>query len=105
MQPSCQFNQPYQSGAPSGRQPAKPDNYLVWSILSTICCCVPLGIVSIVYSCRVNTLYSCGRYAEAAAAAANAKKWALIALILGVISGIISFMLGLHDGFNSLSNL
>ncbi|MCD8166876.1 MAG: CD225/dispanin family protein, partial [Bacteroides sp.] len=32
----------------------KPDNYLVWAILSTVLCCLPAGVVSIVYSVKVN---------------------------------------------------
>ena len=32
----------------------KPDNWLVWAILSTILCCLPLGIVSIIYATKVD---------------------------------------------------
>lgn len=28
--------------------------YLAWSIFNTFCCCFPLGIAAIVYSCRVS---------------------------------------------------
>ncbi len=34
-----------------------PDNNLVWAILVTVFCCLPLGIVSIVKSSQVNTLW------------------------------------------------
>ena len=56
-------------------QPAgqAPKNYLVWSILVTLFCCLPLGIVAIVKSASVNGLWAQGQYAEAQAAAASAK--------------------------------
>lgn len=72
----------------------RPDNNLVWAILSTILCCLPLGIVSIVYSCKVNGLYEQGRYKEATDAAENAKKFAIISAICGLVAGIISFFMG-----------
>jgi uncharacterized membrane protein YvbJ len=39
------------------RQPIepKPDNYLVWSILATLFCCLIPGIVAIVYAAQVDT--------------------------------------------------
>ena len=54
-------NQPHQQ--PSyfqGQRPPKPNNHLAWAILSTIFCCLPLGIVSIVYSSKVDGLYNAG---------------------------------------------
>ncbi|WP_417935251.1 CD225/dispanin family protein [Flagellimonas maritima] len=32
--------------------PPKPDNYLVWAILSTIFCCIGTGIASIIYASK-----------------------------------------------------
>ncbi|HBY70507.1 MAG TPA: hypothetical protein DEG69_23755 [Flavobacteriaceae bacterium] len=85
-------------------QPPKPDNHLVWAILTTVFCCLPLGIVSIVKSTKVNELYAQGNYAEAQKASNEAKKsamWSAIVagglfllyillLILGVAGGILS---------------
>ena len=59
-------------------QPAKPDNYLVWAILSTIFCCIPTGLASIIYASKVNESYARGEYDEAMRASKNAKMWALI---------------------------
>lgn len=59
--------------------PPKPDSYLVWAILTTFLCCLPLGIVSIVYSVKVDNLYMTGQYAAAQEASENAKKYAIIA--------------------------
>ncbi len=57
----------------------RPDNYLVWAILSTVLCCIPFGIVAIVKSTKVDTLWNDGRYDEAVQSAQDAKKWAIIA--------------------------
>jgi hypothetical protein len=72
---------------PGGYGPAQPapNNYLVWAILSTVLCCLPLGIVSIVKSAQVNGLWAQGRSDEARAAAASAKKFAIIAAIVGAV--------------------
>lgn len=72
----------------------KPDNLLVWSILATVLCCLPLGIVAIINSNKVDSLWSEGRYEEARKAADNAKMFCLISLGLGIVSGIIGFFAG-----------
>ena len=53
-QPGSQNQYGYQQGYQYGNQPpVKPSNNLVWAILTTICCCLPFGIVSIVYAAKV----------------------------------------------------
>ena len=73
------------------QQPAgqAPNNYLVWSILVTLFCCLPFGIVAIVKSSQVNGLWAQGRYAEAQASAESAKKWVIWSVVIGVVVGII----------------
>ncbi len=84
----------------------KPDNYLVWSILTTICCCLPFGIVAIVYSSKVNTLYNSQQYSAAVEAANNAKKWCLISLITGIAIDIIYFAIMFFTGaFATMCNM
>lgn len=65
----------------------KPNTNLVWAILSTLFCCLPLGIVAIVKASQVDTLWFCGKYSEAIAAAESAKKWSIIAAVVGVLFG------------------
>lgn len=57
--------------------PPMPDNHLVWAILSTIFCCLPFGVVSIVYAAQVESLYLQGRYEEAVDKSNKARKWAI----------------------------
>ena len=63
----------------------QPDSNLVWAILVTVLCCLPLGIVSIVKSTQVSGLWAQGRYAEAHQAADDAKKWAIWGAVIGGI--------------------
>lgn len=59
--------------------PPMPDNYLTLAILSTIFCCLPFGVVSIVYAAQVESLYLQGRYEEAVDKSNKAFKWAIAA--------------------------
>jgi hypothetical protein len=72
-----------------GIQGAPPPNYLVWAILSTILCCIPLGIASIVFSTQVNSKWAMGDVAGAQESSEKAKKFAIYAAIIGVIFNII----------------
>jgi hypothetical protein len=62
-----------------------PPNYLVWAILSTIFCCLPLGIASIVFAAQVNGKWASGDVAGAQNASAKAKQFAIIAAVVGVV--------------------
>ncbi len=112
--PEWQGQQPYWQGQqPAGWQPPppgwqgqrEPENYLVWAILCTILCCLPLGIVSIVYSTKVSGLWVQGRYAEAQAAADNAKKWAIIGAVVGAVAYLIGVVLWFFFFAVAISNL
>ncbi len=61
----------------------KPDNFLVWAILTTFFCCLPFGIAAIIYSSQVDSEWNAGHYEAAISAAANAKKWTLIGAGVG----------------------
>jgi len=96
---------PYQGGYAGGAAPANVPNYLVQSILVTLCCCIPLGVVAIVFAAQVNGKLAAGDVAGAMDASRKAKMWCWIAfgvgLVVIVISGIINsaaFMQGLHEG-------
>jgi len=97
-----QYQQPQYVQQPSQPQ---PDNYLVWAILTTIFCCLPFGIVSIVYSSKVSGLHLSGQYDAAVEAANNAKKWAWIAAIAGLVGGLLYFLIlgGSIAGLSSLA--
>jgi hypothetical protein len=74
---------------------APPNNYLVWAILTTLFCCLPLGIVSIVKSTQVSGLWAQGQHAEAQKAADDAKKWAMWSAIVGAVAIIFNVVTGM----------
>jgi len=71
-----------------GIQP-RPKNWLVESILVTLFCCLPLGIVGIVNAASVDSKYRAGDYAGAAEASATAGKWTKIGFWIGLIIGLL----------------
>ena len=81
-----------------GQRPPKPDNYLVWAILTTLLCCLPFGIVSIVYSSKVDSLYYAGDYTNAQQAADKAKKWAMWSALSSIIVIVLALVVALIDG-------
>lgn len=79
--PSCGHSTPH--------FPPPPDipNYLVQSILTTLCCCLPFGIVALVFSSQVNSKLAAGDIAGAQAASRSASTWSIVAFISGIVSG------------------
>jgi len=67
----------------------RPKNYLVESILVTIFCCLPLGIVGIIFASQVNTKFDTGDIVGANKASKDAKKW----MFWGLISSVVVFAL------------
>ena len=85
--PPSSSQRPAGFGAPP---PAEPiPNYLVQSILVTLCCCLPFGIVAIIFAAQVNSKLAAGDVAGAREASANARKWCWIALIVGVVLQLV----------------
>lgn len=77
---------------PTGQPlPPKPDNNMALAIFTTICCCLPFGIVGIIKASQVNSYYAGGFYAAAVKAADDAKKWSFIGMIIGVAIEAIYF--------------
>ncbi|HEX6098552.1 MAG TPA: CD225/dispanin family protein [Thermoanaerobaculia bacterium] len=60
-------------------------NYLVQAVLTAFCCCMPLGVVAIIYAAQVNSKLHAGDIPGAQAASKNAKMWCWIALGSGVL--------------------
>jgi heme/copper-type cytochrome/quinol oxidase subunit 2 len=64
--------------------PSQPKNWLVESILVTILCCLPFGIVGIINAAQVSTKYASGDYAGAERASQEAGKWTKIGFWIGI---------------------
>ncbi|HKR65371.1 MAG TPA: CD225/dispanin family protein [Thermoanaerobaculia bacterium] len=100
---------PPPSGTPYGAPPPAGTpipNYLVQSILVTLCCCLPLGVVAIVFAAQVNSKLAAGDIAGAREASNNARKFCWIAFLCGIAIIVISMLIngavilqGIHDGW------
>jgi hypothetical protein len=82
---------------PRAQSPVQVDNHLVKAIFSTLCCCMPLGVVAIVYAAQVQGHARRGDYGMAHSAASTADTWAnwsigvgLVGALLQVISAVLS---------------
>lgn len=76
----------------SSYEPEKPINwvpYLVLSIITTLCCCLPFGIVGIVYSAKINSAVNSRDWEAAQKAAKTAKIWIIVSAVVGIIVEII----------------
>jgi hypothetical protein len=90
------MEQPYSS--PAGMPPPPPNgpppkNWLVESILVTIFCCLPFGIVAIINASNVNSRLALGDYQGAQEASVNAGKWVKYGLIGAVLQVVIPLVL------------
>jgi hypothetical protein len=69
--------------------PANIPNYLVPAILATLFCCLPVGVVSIVFATQVNTKVAAGDIQGAVAASKSAKLWLIVSVCLGLLVGVV----------------
>ncbi len=80
--------QPYIAPRMEVEKPPKPGTYLAWSIVVALLCCIPFGIVAIVYSTKVNSRYADGDYAGAEKASERTQLWIIAAIVGGILFGI-----------------
>lgn len=78
---SAQYDQPQ----PAPAEPCPPTN-LVWAIISTVLCCIPTGIVAIIYALKVSNRYREGDIEGAKRASETGAWWCIASIILGIIS-------------------
>jgi interferon-induced transmembrane protein len=82
----------------------KVPNYLIPAIISALCC-LPLGIVSIIFAAQVNGKVASGDIAGAMNSSKKAKMFSYIAIGLGVAGWVCYFIFGgALIGLSILSN-
>jgi ABC-type Fe3+ transport system permease subunit len=69
-------------------------NYLAQAILCAIFCCVPFGIVGIVYAAQVNGHLGRGDLAAAQVASRKARTWCWVSFGVGVLALLLLFVFG-----------
>ena len=83
--------------------PVRPKSWFLESILATLFCCLPFGIVGIVNAVRVNSLYDQTLYEESKRVSANAKRWTLIAFGFGIVYLIIAIIILSIGSFSEMN--
>lgn len=76
------YGQPAPWGRPAG---PPPPTYLVYAILTTVLCCMPLGIASIVFAAQVSSKWSAGDVAGAQRASRLARQLAFWSAISALV--------------------
>lgn len=86
------MSQPWTTPTPSGAA-GNIQNYLVPAILATIFCCLPVGVVSIIFAAQVNGKIAAGDTAGAIESSKKAKMFMFVAIGLGLLSWVIAIVL------------
>ncbi len=68
-----------------------PNNYMILGILTTIFCCLPFGIASIIYASRVDGYWNAGNYDAALNFSQKAKNFAIWGIVLSIFVYILVF--------------
>lgn len=89
-----QWNAPWGVPKPA-HVPPQPATYLVWNIIATLLCCLPSGIVGIVMSAKVSSLYERGMYSEARRMSERASLWLIISIVLGLMAMPFQILIGM----------
>ena len=92
------------SATPASHSPRVP-NYLAPAILTTLCCCLPLGIPAIVYSAQVSSKQEAGDFAGATKSSANARVWCWIAFGAGALIYLGYLLIGAANGSWNLGKM
>lgn len=72
-----------------------PKTYLIWAVIMTVICCLPAGIIAIIFSSQVSSRYYAGDLAGAEKASERAQIWIIVAFVLGVMTNTLYIPLSL----------
>ena len=92
QQPYQPQSQPYQPQDTPVTEPCPPTN-LVWAIIATVLCCLPAGVVAIVYALKVTNKYREGDIEGAKRASETGAWWCIASIVLGIVSMPLSMLI------------
>ena len=77
-------------------------DYLIWSIITTICCCMPLGLIGVIYSVLGKSDLKAGNHDDAVKKSKIAFWCNLVGLILGLIIFVIYISIASLEEFGEM---
>lgn len=105
-QPPAPVYAPPQYAQPQVVAAVPVKNHLVMAILATLFCCLPFGVVGIIFATQVNSKLAAGDFAGAQQASKNAALWSWLAIggaVLLVILYVVLFVvLGVSEYTSSM---
>ena len=72
-----------------------PKSYLAWAVVMTVLCCLPAGVVAIVFSSQVTSKYYAGDFEGARKASDRAQIWIIVSFVLGIMANTLYLPLSL----------
>ena len=82
-------NVPVQPAVQAAAQPVEarkcPPTNMVWAVISMLLCCLPLGVVAVVYSSKVSRKFYEGDYEGAERCSETSAWWCIGTIIAGII--------------------
>jgi hypothetical protein len=91
---------------PPGETLSKIPNHLVLaivaSVVSLLACCIPHGLISLIFALQVDKKAAAGDLAGATNSAKQAKMCAWISIIVAIVGGVIAFLFGLFGAIVSV---
>ncbi len=91
-------NKKHRGDPRSARNALLSGDYFVLSILATLFCCLPFGVVAIVFSCQRNSAIANGDYVAARIAGKRAKTYFWLSVISGLVVAMCYFLLLMIGG-------
>lgn len=78
--------------AGAGGAPPKIDTWLWQSIVATLLCCLPIGVIAIVFSAQAQSAMNVGNYAEAQNKANTARTLTLVSVGVALVGFVVWFL-------------
>jgi Interferon-induced transmembrane protein len=82
-----------------------PKSWLLESILVTLFCCLPFGIVGIIQASKVESRWYAGDHDGSEYASAEAAKWTKIGFFVGIATYVVSVAMSVLGVFGSLMTM